>query len=172
MTEYWSPTATWYGEISHRIPGLKHLSAPVAAPCPQDKGQSPGLDIRPQSPPSSTLLSSPGSSFCAQHWARQHTQLYVFRGNTLNTWDQVWRKDSLWADGWDNNILLEGSEGLVGPGREVRMTSEADYIREGGRAFQCALRQLCARDAQRTKSWEFTHQAKGAVSELKQGRVR
>lgn len=68
--------------------------------------------------------------------------------------------------------MLEGSEGLVGPGREVRMTSEADYIREGGRAFQCAVRQLCARDAQRTKSWEFTHQAKGAVSELKQGRVR
>ena len=41
MTEHWSTTVFWYGETSHLIPGLKHLSAPVAAPCPQDKGQSP-----------------------------------------------------------------------------------------------------------------------------------
>ena len=53
----------------------------------------------------------------------------------------------------------------------VRMTSGADDIRQGGRAFQCAVRQLCARDAQRTMSWEFTHQAKGAVGEQKQRRA-
>ena len=47
--------------------------------------------------------------------------------------------------------MLEGNEGLVGPGRGLRMTSGADDIREGGRAFQCAVRQLCARDAQWTK---------------------
>lgn len=86
MTEHWSTTVTWYGEISHWIPCLKHLSAPVAAPCPQDKGQVLDWTFVLSSllchPPCSAAL---GAHSVPSTVLDKGTQLYVFRSNTLNT---------------------------------------------------------------------------------------